>query len=65
MSSSPRRFGPVAPGRPLANRSLSCEKCERPSARADGGLSAHFEHSIAFTKEGVRVLTLLNGEEEA
>lgn len=26
---------------------------------ADGGLSAHFEHSIAFTKDGVEVLTLL------
>jgi len=28
---------------------------------ADGGLSAHFEHSIAFTKSGIDVLTRLNG----
>jgi methionyl aminopeptidase len=26
---------------------------------ADGGLAAHFEHSIAFTATGVEVLTLL------
>jgi len=32
---------------------------------ADGGLSAHFEHSIAFTREGVRILTLLDSGEEA
>jgi methionyl aminopeptidase len=32
---------------------------------ADGGLSAHFEHSIAFTRDGVEILTLLNGEEDA
>ena len=30
---------------------------------ADGGLSAHFEHSIAFTPDGVEILTL--PEEEA
>ena len=24
---------------------------------ADGGLSAHFEHSIAFTRDGIEVLT--------
>ena len=29
---------------------------------ADGGLSAHFEHSIAFHEGRVEVLTLLNGE---
>jgi len=27
----------------------------------DGGLSAHFEHSVAFTARGVEVLTLLDG----
>jgi methionyl aminopeptidase len=32
---------------------------------ADGGLAAHFEHSIAFTREGVRILTLLDNGEEA
>ncbi|MHC4549201.1 MAG: type I methionyl aminopeptidase [Planctomycetota bacterium] len=32
---------------------------------ADGGLSAHFEHSIAFTGKGVEVLTYVNGEAEA
>ncbi len=31
---------------------------------ADGGLSAHFEHSIAFTSRGVEVLTFANGEVE-
>ncbi|MCD6531197.1 hypothetical protein J7K99_01980, partial [bacterium] len=31
---------------------------------ADGGLSAHFEHSIAITREGPKILTLLeNGKE--
>jgi len=29
---------------------------------ADGGLAAHFEHSIAFTKDGVEILTLAGGE---
>ncbi len=29
---------------------------------ADGGLSAHFEHSVAFTSSGVEVLTRLDGE---
>jgi len=29
---------------------------------ADGALSAHFEHSIAFRSEGVEILTLTNGE---
>jgi methionyl aminopeptidase len=28
---------------------------------ADGGLSAHFEHSVAFTASGVEVLTRLDG----
>lgn len=28
---------------------------------ADGGLSAHFEHSVAFTSSGVEVLTRLDG----
>jgi len=30
---------------------------------ADGGLSAHFEHSIAFTSKGVQVLTLPDEEQ--
>jgi len=30
---------------------------------ADGGLSAHFEHSIAFTRKGVEVLTRRDDEE--
>ena len=31
---------------------------------ADGGLSAHFEHSVAITREGPKILTLLeNGKE--
>ncbi|MHC4340803.1 MAG: M24 family metallopeptidase, partial [Planctomycetota bacterium] len=29
----------------------------------DGGLAAHFEHSIAFSSEGIQVLTLLDGAE--
>ena len=29
---------------------------------ADGGLAAHFEHSIAFTSDGIRILTMPNGE---
>ena len=29
----------------------------------DGGLAAHFEHSIAFTRKGIEILTLLDGEE--
>ena len=29
---------------------------------ADGGLAAHFEHSIAFTSDGVRILTLLEDD---
>jgi methionyl aminopeptidase len=28
----------------------------------DGGLAAHFEHSIAFTRSGIEILTLLDGE---
>ena len=28
---------------------------------SDGGLAAHFEHSIAVTKDGIEILTLLNG----
>jgi methionyl aminopeptidase len=31
---------------------------------ADGGLAAHFEHSIAFTADGVEVLTLLGEDRE-
>ena len=27
---------------------------------ADGGLSAHYEHSIAFTEEGIMILTAVN-----
>jgi methionyl aminopeptidase len=27
----------------------------------DGSLSAHFEHTVALTEEGVEVLTSLNG----
>ena len=29
---------------------------------SDGGLAAHFEHSIAFTKGGIEILTLPDGE---
>ena len=29
---------------------------------SDGGLAAHFEHSIAVKKDGIEILTLLNGE---
>jgi methionyl aminopeptidase len=29
---------------------------------ADGSLTAHFEHSVAVTEDGPRILTLLNGE---
>ncbi len=29
---------------------------------ADGSLSAHFEHTVALTEEGPRVLTTLQGE---
>ncbi len=29
---------------------------------SDGGLAAHFEHSIAVHRDGVEILTLLNGE---
>lgn len=29
---------------------------------SDGGLSAHFEHSIAVTRDGIEILTLLDGE---
>jgi methionyl aminopeptidase len=32
---------------------------------ADGGLAAHFEHSIGFTRDGVRILTPWETEEEA
>lgn len=32
---------------------------------ADGGLSAHFEHSIAFTRDGVEILTVLSKEADA
>jgi len=31
---------------------------------ADGGLAAHFEHSIAFLRDRVEILTLPNGEAE-
>jgi methionyl aminopeptidase len=29
---------------------------------ADGSLTAHFEHSVAVTEEGPKILTLPNGE---
>ena len=32
---------------------------------ADGGLAAHFEHSIGFTRDGIRILTPWETEEEA
>lgn len=31
-------------------------------ASADGSLTAHFEHSVAVTENGPRILTLLNGQ---
>ena len=33
-----------------------------PMHTRDGGLSAQFEHTIAVTRTGVRVLTLRSGE---
>jgi methionyl aminopeptidase len=29
---------------------------------ADGSMAAHFEHSVAITRDGVEVLTLQEGE---
>ncbi len=59
-------------GMTIAIEPMVCEKSYRTRVdsdgwtvrTADGGLSAHFEHSIAITKDGPVILTLLeNGEE--